>query len=98
MLPTPFHKTLRSFIPIILLALALLLFSSAAFAAAPPLKSGIDLSNFDTSVKPADDFFQYVNGNWIKKNPIPAEYSRWGAFQQLRDENLIRLRQLVEGL
>ncbi|HEV3415716.1 MAG TPA: M13 family metallopeptidase [Pirellulales bacterium] len=63
-----------------------------------PLKSGIDRANFDTSVKPGDDFFQYVNGDWNKRNPIPAEYSRWGSFSQLHDDNLVALREIVEGL
>src|SRR5262245_50875591 len=49
----------------------------------PAAESGIDRAGFDTSVKPGDNFFQYVNGNWIKENPIPAEYSRWGAFPKL---------------
>ena len=44
------------------------------------LKSGIDRSNFDTSVKPGNDFFEYVNGEWNKRNPIPPEYSRWAHF------------------
>ena len=52
-------------------------------AAEVELKSGIDRSTFDTAVKPGDDFFQYVNGEWIKRNPIPPEYSRWGAFPQV---------------
>jgi putative endopeptidase len=62
------------------------------------LKSGIDRANFDESVKPGDDFFHYVNGNWIRHNPIPAEYSRWGSFSQLHDDNLVHLREIVEGL
>ncbi|HTQ37971.1 MAG TPA: M13 family metallopeptidase [Pirellulales bacterium] len=64
----------------------------------PQLKSGIDRDTFDSSVKPGDDFFQYVNGQWIKENPIPAEYSRWGAFPKLHDDNLTHLREIVEGL
>ena len=67
-------------------------------AAGPKLKSGIDRKTFDTSIKPGDDFFQYVNGQWIKENPIPPEYSRWGAFPKLRDDNLIALREILEGL
>ena len=51
-----------------------------ADAAEPTLKSGIDRATFDTAVKPGDNFFQYVNGAWVKNNPIPAEYSRWGVF------------------
>jgi putative endopeptidase len=82
-----------------ILILALLASPSVPAAANPaPLKSGIDPANFDTSVKPGQDFFQYVNGNWIKSNPIPAEYSRWGAFPQLRDNNLAALHRILAGL
>ncbi len=62
------------------------------------LKSGINRSTFDTAVKPGDNFFEYVNGAWIKTNPIPPEYSRWGAFPKLRDDNLANLRKLIEGI
>jgi putative endopeptidase len=67
-------------------------------AADVALKSGIDRATFDTSVKPGDDFFQYVNGKWIEQNPIPPEYSRWGAFQKLRDDNLVALHKILEEL
>jgi putative endopeptidase len=65
---------------------------------AEPPKSGIDRVNFDRSVKPGDNFFQYVNGAWVLHNPIPPEYSSWGAFNQLRDNTLVSLEQLVEEL
>src|SRR3954453_2203199 len=67
-------------------------------AAELTLKSGIDRSTFDLSVKPGDDFFQHVNGNWNKSNPIPPEYSRWGAFPKLRDDNLLALREILDDL
>src|SRR6476661_10594934 len=67
-------------------------------AADTALKSGIDRSTFDLSVKPGDDFYNYVNGNWIKRNPIPPEYSRWGAFPKLRDDNLLALREILDDL
>jgi putative endopeptidase len=66
--------------------------------AAESLKSGVDRAGFDTAVKPGENFFQHVNGTWIKENPIPAEYSRWGSFPKLRDDNLIALREILEGL
>ncbi len=62
------------------------------------LRSGIDKANFDSAVKPGDDFYAYVNGAWNKSNPIPPEYSRWGAFFKLRDDNLLTLRKLIEDL
>src|SRR2546429_54259 len=42
----------------------------------PPL----DLKNMDPSIKPADDFYLYANGGWVKSNPIPPEFSRWASF------------------
>ena len=58
---------------------------------------GIDLAGMDRSVKPGDDFFAYVNGNWAKTTPIPADRSSYGAFAVLRDLSEARLRQLVES-
>lgn len=48
------------------------------------LKSGIELGNLDTQMKPQQDFFRYVNGNWLAKTEIPADKSRWGSFDELR--------------
>jgi putative endopeptidase len=88
---------------VVVLLLAALATAAQAATAEPAhaqanLASGIDRANFDPSVRPGDDFFQYVNGGWIRRNPIPAEYSRWGAFSQLDDENLHKLRSIVENL
>ncbi|MBE1298623.1 MAG: peptidase M13 [Alteromonadaceae bacterium] len=48
--------------------------------------SGIYLENMDTSVKPGDDFFRYVNGTWYDKIEIPADKASYGGFGVLRDE------------
>ncbi|HEX3999377.1 MAG TPA: M13 family metallopeptidase [Pirellulales bacterium] len=87
----------RPFVLLVILALSLAAGTSSS-ATEPALASGIDRANFDTSVQPGQDFFEYVNGGWIKRNPIPAEYSRWGAFAKLHDENLVELRAIVEEL
>jgi putative endopeptidase len=58
----------------------------------PPL----DPRNMDTSVKPQDDFFNYANGTWLKNNPIPPEYSRWGSFNELIEKNNDALREIAE--
>lgn len=45
---------------------------------------GISLENMDTSIRPQDDFYNYVNGNWAKTTVIPDDESRWGGFGVLR--------------
>ncbi|MBA3692159.1 MAG: M13 family peptidase, partial [Acidobacteria bacterium] len=42
-----------------------------------------DVTRMDNSVEACTDFFQYANGNWVKKTEIPAAYSRWGSFNIL---------------
>lgn len=56
----------------------------------------IDINNFDMSVKPGDDFYQYVNGNWLKKNPLPASETRWGSFNVLDDITRERVRTILD--
>jgi putative endopeptidase len=43
--------------------------------------------NFDETVAPGDNFFEYANGNWVKDNPIPAKATRWGSFGILAENN-----------
>ena len=45
---------------------------------------GINLEHMDKSVKPSDDFFKFVNGTWLKNTEIPADKTRWGSFDELR--------------
>jgi putative endopeptidase len=56
----------------------------------------IDPANLDTRVKPSDDFYQYANGGWMERNPIPPEYSRWGSFQELVERNYATLHEILE--
>jgi predicted metalloendopeptidase len=58
--------------------------------------NGIELANFDTSVRPQDDFFRYVNGSWLRNTPIPSDRSNFGSFIELRDRSEEALRQLIE--
>lgn len=60
------------------------------------MKSGIDKANFDTSVKPQEDFYRYVNGTWLKTFEIPADKSNYGAFTKLYDEAQVNLRKIIE--
>ena len=77
-----------------------MLFAAAPFAAGAQaqLKSGIDLTNLDTSVKPAEDFYKYACGGWMKKNPLPAAYSRFGSFDQLALDNNKRINSILTDL
>jgi putative endopeptidase len=50
----------------------------------------------DTTAKPGVDFYQYANGGWMKNHPIPADQSRYGAFEQLEEENMKQLRSLFD--
>ncbi|WP_444936680.1 M13 family metallopeptidase [Microbulbifer sp. JMSA004] len=59
------------------------------------LSSGIDLNAMDTSVRPQDDFFAYVNGTWLKNTEIPADKSRWGGFSILRDQSTEQVKALI---
>jgi putative endopeptidase len=55
---------------------------------------GIIVENMDTSVKPNDDFFRYVNGSWLDKTEIPADRTSWGSFHELRkktDEDVLTI-------
>ena len=64
----------------------------------PEQTSGLHLENLDTTAKPGTDFYQFATGGWQKSNPLPAEYSRYGSFDQLRETNQKRINELVEAL
>ncbi|MBO4642408.1 MAG: M13 family metallopeptidase [Bacteroidaceae bacterium] len=62
------------------------------------LKSGIDLANLDTTALPGTDFYQYATGGWQKANPLTAEYSRYGSFDVLQENNNKQLRELIDSV
>lgn len=66
------------------LAVFSLLSLDASAQQTKPKNPGIDLDLMDKSVKPGDDFFRYVNGAWFDKTQIPADKTRWGSFDELR--------------
>ncbi len=81
----------------ILMTMALTSMSLAASAQAE-LQSGINLGDLDTSVRPADDFYEYACGGWMKKNPLPAAYSRFGSFDRLGEDNNKRINDILTEL
>jgi len=76
------------------LVVTLLVASLAITSAQAPKIPGIDASGMDTSVRPQDDFFRYVNGKWVDNTPIPADQSTYGTFAILRD----RAQEAVRGI
>lgn len=56
----------------------------------------INSANLDTKTNPGDDFYQYANGGWLKSNPIPADKSRFGAFEELDELNTKQLKGIME--
>lgn len=58
---------------------------------------GIALENMDKSVKPGDDFFQYVNGTWLDNTEIPADKSNYGSFNILADLSSERVKGIIEA-
>ena len=57
---------------------------------------GFDPAELNDAVHPGDDFFAYVNGNWVAENEIPADRSRYGAFDMLRDKSDEDVKAIIE--
>nr|WP_314547130.1 M13-type metalloendopeptidase [uncultured Massilia sp.] len=60
------------------------------------LTSGIATQYIESSVRPQDDFYDYLNGKWMKSVEIPADKSSWGSFMELRENTLPQLRGIIE--
>ena len=60
------------------------------------VNAGIKLENMDMTVNPGNDFYEYATRGWQRANPIPDDYSRYGAFDVLRNTNLERTREIAE--
>ncbi len=79
----------------------ILLFAGLAAACSSGNRTGngnkmeFEASNMDTTVTPGDDFFEYVNGGWLRSHEIPATKSSYGVFTRLRDQNQKILKEIV---
>ena len=62
------------------------------------LKSGINLANLDSTYQAGTDFYMYATGGWQKANPLTAEYSRYGSFDVLRENNIKQLQELIDSV
>ncbi len=104
--PTSETKPMNRFLQGIATASVVCLYAGSAISASDPqasasaseLVSGIDTSVFDTSVRPQDNFYQYVNGKWLESTEVPPDKGRYGSFDKLGDAAMDQLRTIVEEL
>jgi predicted metalloendopeptidase len=62
------------------------------------LKSGVELTGMDKSVRPQDNYYAYANGGWLRDTEIPADQYGWGSYMTLRDDSLKKLRAIIEDV
>jgi putative endopeptidase len=83
------------------LAIALAVFGGCGMASAQAIaataKSGIDTQYFDSSVRPQDDFYQYVNGKWLASTDIPPDRPSYGAATKLYDDSQRALAEIIKA-
>ncbi len=80
-----------------IIAVIIAIISAHCLTKEKTLTTGIKTENMDTAFNAGDDFYQYATNGWRVANPIPDDYSRYGAFEVLRNTNLERTRQIAEN-
>ena len=67
-------------------------------AATPTGDAGIRIENLDKATDPSVDFYQFACGGWMKSHPLTGEYSRFGSFDKLAEDNREQLKGLIEEI
>ena len=80
------------------MAMAITAMPMVSMAQNKVLGAGIKAENMDLSVKPGTDFYLYACGGWIKNNPLPAAYSRYGSFDKLAEDNSKNIHSILADL
>ncbi|MBR3984940.1 MAG: M13 family metallopeptidase [Bacteroidaceae bacterium] len=81
-----------------LATLVIAAFATMACTNNKTMESGIKLENLDTTAVAGDDFFRYACGGWMDSHPLTDEYSRFGSFDKLAEDNREQLRTLITGI
>lgn len=83
----------------IILGAALLALATGSVAAQGTYRQTVPLdpANVDRSANACVDFYQFANGGWLRSNPLPAAYSRWGSFDELGEKNQDALTTILRG-
>jgi len=89
---------MKNFLSTFLVLASLISLSENSYSQSDEIKKlkGVSPEYMDLSVKPSEDFYKYVNGTWLKNNPIPPEYSRWGAFSEITANNDKIIKTILE--
>ena len=78
--------------------LTIMALATTVVTASAQLRSGINMNDLDKNVRPGDDFYEYACGGWMKANPLPAAYSRYGSFDRLAEDNNKRINGILKEL
>ena len=78
--------------------LTIIALATTVVGASAQLRSGINMNDLNKNVRPADDFYEYACGGWMKANPLPAAYSRYGSFDRLAEDNNKRINGILKEL